>query len=286
MEPRSQRVQGADGLTLHVVEWSSAGVPVLFLHGFANEAHIWDDVVPTLAPYYRCLALDQRGHGRSDFDPEGRYDHLSMARDVEAVCAALGIERLALVGHSMGGRVAMRFAGLHPDRLAGLVIVDAGPDLDPRGVTRIRDDAGAAPESFASVAEYKQLVARAYPMATPKMVDRMAEHGLRRREDGRWVPRLDPAFRRGMRGDAGGLRQRAENETPALWEALGKVRCPALVVRGAASDVLSADTAERMAGGVLAKGTLVVIPQAGHSVPIDNPAALRRALERFALGDA
>jgi pimeloyl-ACP methyl ester carboxylesterase len=284
MEPRSRRVPGADGLTLQLLEWSAQGVPMLFLHGFGNEAHIWDDLIPATAPYYRCLALDMRGHGRSDWDPERRYDHASMARDVESVLAHLEIERCVLVGHSMGGRVAMRFAALRSEVLAGLIIVDAGPDLDFRGVSRIRDDAAQAPDSFGSVEQYEMLLARAYPMATPEAIRRMAAHSLKSRDDERFVHRMDPSFRIAGDDSREAAEAWAETEAKALWEALAKVPCPTLVVRGAASDVLAPETADRMVDEVLEHGTLALVPQAGHSVMTDNPDGLRSAVERFVLG--
>jgi len=197
MTPRSLQLTGADGHALHLLSWSDAGVPLLLLHGFGNDAHVWDDFAPAVAPYYRTLALDQRGHGDSAHDPELRYDHDSMARDAIAALDALGIERVVLVGHSMGGRVSMRFARRHPERLAGLVIVDAGPELDARGVLRIRLDAEANIDpSFGSVEEYERVLARAYPLARPEVVARLARHGLRPRADGRLVPKTDPAFAR------------------------------------------------------------------------------------------
>jgi pimeloyl-ACP methyl ester carboxylesterase len=126
MQPTSRRVDGDGGLSLHLLEWSSEGVPLLLLHGYGNEAHIWDDFAPAVCPHYRTLALDHRGHGDSAWDPEGRYDHDTLVRDVEAVTGALGIERMVLVAHSLGGRVATLFAGRHPERMAGLVLVDIG----------------------------------------------------------------------------------------------------------------------------------------------------------------
>ncbi len=287
MEPRSRRVPAADGFSLHALEWSDAGVPFVLLHGFGNDAHVWDDFAPAVAPYYRTLAFDLRGHGDSDRDPELRYDHESMARDVAAATGALEIRRFVLVGHSMGGRVAMRVAGKHPDRLAGLVIVDAGPELDLRGVTRIRLDATAkADPSFASSEEYERTLSLAYPLARPAALARMARHGLRARPDGRLEPKTDPAFFTafGREGPEAAARRSAE-ETAVLWEALARTPCPTLVVRGAASDVLSADVADRMAEEVLPRGSLAVVPQAGHSVMIDNPDAFRDAVTRFVLGD-
>jgi pimeloyl-ACP methyl ester carboxylesterase len=282
-----RRVSGADGLSLQLHVWSEEGVPFLMLHGFGNEGHVWDDLAPLVAPHYRTLALDLRGHGDSDRDPELRYHHDAVADDVAAVCEALGLSRVVLVGHSFGGRAAMRFAGRHPDRLAGLVIVDAGPDLDARGVLRIRLDVEQSDPSFGSLAEVERALARAYPLARPEVVARMARHGTRRREDGRFERKTDPRFGAGPeRLTPEELVKRMRAESDALWADLRRVSCPALVVRGAASDILSADTAERMAEEALIRGSLAEIPRAGHSVMIDNPDAFAEAITRFALADA
>jgi pimeloyl-ACP methyl ester carboxylesterase len=296
MEPDSIRVPASDGLSLHALEWSREGVPLLFVHGFGNDAHVWDDVAPAVAPYYRTLALDLRGHGDSDRDPEARYDYDFHVADLEAVTARLGIERFVLVGHSLGGRIAMLFAGRHPERMAGLAIVDSAPELDPRGTVRIQLDlqrsaggaeaSGGGGPSFASEAEYRELLARNYPAAGREQLHRLARHGLRARADGRFEPKLDPAWFRGRKG-AGEteMRDREARITSELWDALARVPCPTLVVRGAASDVVSADVADRMAEEVLAQGRLVVIPRAGHSVMVDNPEACRDALTAFVLGE-
>ena len=155
MQPRSRRVPGAHGLDLHLLEWSAEGVPLLLLHGFGNEAHIWDDFAPEVAPHYRTLALDHRGHGDSAWDPLRPYDHNAMVDDVERVAEALGLGRLVLIGHSLGGRIATLLAARHPERMAGLVLVDIGPELDPRGIGRIRSEVEASREPlFESVEEY------------------------------------------------------------------------------------------------------------------------------------
>ena len=287
MDARSERVTIRDGLTIHLRSWSEQGVPLVLLHGFGNECHVWDDAAPRLAPYYRTLALDLPGHGDSDADPALRYDHESMAMDVAEALDRIGVARLVLVGHSMGGRVAMRFAGLHPGRLAGLVIVDAGPELDARGVLRIRFDTDGGDSSLASEAEAESVMRRAYPLAGPEVISRLVRHGFRRRADGRLERKLDPGFLRAGRLLSEEEREtRSRAETEALWAALRGTPCPTLVVRGAASDVLSPETADRMVEEALSDGRLAVIPRAGHSVMIDNPGAFHEALERFALGDA
>jgi pimeloyl-ACP methyl ester carboxylesterase len=287
VEPRSRSVTVADNLSIHLLEWSQEGVAMLLVHGFGNEAHIWDDFAPLVAPYYRTIAMDLRGHGDSAHDPERRYDYQSHVRDLEAVTAELGIDRLVLVGHSLGGRISTLFAAKHPGRLAGLVLVDAGPELDARGVSRISTDVERSIAlSFASRADCENALAHAYPAAQPAALARMARYGMRKREDGRYERKTDPAYH-AFRGEltAAAAEALEKKTSKELWEALAQISCPALVVRGAASDVLDPDTAERMVEEVLPNARLAVVAHAGHSVMTDNPEGFSEAVASFALGE-
>jgi len=287
MEPNSRTVTGSDDIELHLLEWSREGVPLLLLHGFGNEAHIWDDFAPVVAPHYRTLALDHRGHGDSGWDAGGRYDLDSLVSDVEAVTAALGIERLVVIGHSLGGRVASLFAARNLDRMAGLAIIDIGPDIDVRGSLRIRMDVEAnVRPRFASVAEYERALSIAYPAGRPAAIGRMARHGLKRCTDGSFELKMDPALRGAMSQRGGEELDPSDSMSPqAQWDALARISCPTLVVRGAASDILSPDTADKMVDEVLADGRLAVVPRAGHSVMTDNPEGFEEALSVFLLAE-
>ncbi len=288
MQPKDLRVKGANGAELHLLEWSTEGVPMLLLHGFGNEAHIWDDFAPIVAPHYRTLALDHRGHGQSDWDREGRYEVDSLVDDVEAVTAALGIGRMVVVAHSLGGRVATVFAGRHPERIAGLVIVDIGPEVDLRGSLRIRQDVESnLTPVFDSVEEYARALSLSYPAAQPEALRRMARYGVRRREDGRFELVMDPALR-GITAGRGASAEAEQQENALrqrMWDALAALPCPVLVVRGAASDILSPETADRMGDEVLQNGRLAVVAQAGHSVMTDNPRGFNDAVASFVLSD-
>jgi pimeloyl-ACP methyl ester carboxylesterase len=286
MQPRSRHLPGSDGLSIHVLEWSDAGTPLVLVHGFGNEAHIWDDFAPVVAPHYRTVAADLRGHGDSDHDPERRYDYEHHVADLEAVTAALGIERLVLVGHSFGGRTSILFAAKHPERMAGLVIVDIGPEHDPRGTTRIRMEVMQRGDgSFAEPAEYERVLAHNLPAGSPDALRRMARHELRQRADGRFERKADPAFMAGRPGQGEAEAEARERDTAKrLWDALGRIPCPTLVVRGAASDILSPEIADRMVDDVLVKGQLAVVPRAAHSVMTDNPGGFAEAVSAFVLG--
>ena len=284
MEPTSHRVTGGHDNALHVLEWSTEGVPMVLLHGHGNEAHLWDDFVPSVLEHYRVLAVDQRGHGDSDWDAEGRYHPDHMADDLEKVLAHFEIDRFVLVGFSMGGRVSMVFAERHPERLAGLVLVDIAPELDPRGIARIGNEMSEqrAPV-FTSVEEYARMLSLNYPAGQPAAIQRMAKYGLKQREDGLYEMKMDPGLR-SDRPDDEEAKKQEELFIQRQWDALAKVPCPTLVVRGAASDILAPDTADRMVEDVLQNGILEVVPQAAHSVATDNPEGFERAVCSFVLG--
>jgi len=285
MEPQTHRIPVSDGLELNVLEWSQEGVPLILLHGGGNEAHLWDDFVPSIAPHYRVLAVDQRGHGDSDWDPDGHYETSYLVRDLEDLTEALQIDRFVLIGFSMGGRAAMSFAGRHPERLAGLVIIDIGPEIDPRGMIRIgQENQSQSAPVFSSIDEYASMLSLNYPAGQPQAILRMAKYGLRERDDGLFELKSDPKLR-GTRPDDEEARAKEEALIEELWTALAKVPCPTLVVRGAASDILSPDVADKMVDDVLQNGRLEVIPQAAHSVATDNPKGFEQAVSRFVLGE-
>jgi pimeloyl-ACP methyl ester carboxylesterase len=260
---------------------------MVLVHGFGNEAHLWDDFAPTVTDHYRVIALSLRGHGDSDWDPEHRYDYDSHVGDLMAATEHLGIDRMVLVGFSLGGRVAMLYAGIHPEKLAGLVIVDSAPDLDARGTTRIRMEVAEhqAP-AFGTVAEYETVLAHNYPVASPDAIQRMAQHALKQRDDGKWVLKMDTAYRGvdGPRLSEEDMASREEEHAKQMWAALEKLACPTLVVRGAASDIMSPDVADRMVEEVIPNATLAVVPQAAHSVMTDNPKGFNDAVCEFVLG--
>ena len=113
------------GLRLHYREYEGEGRSLVLLHGVASNCLIWGPVAPLLAGRHRVLAVDQRGHGGSD-KPDSGYDFATVVADLHAFLDACDLERPVLVGHSWGGNVALQYAATHPDRVAGLVLVDGG----------------------------------------------------------------------------------------------------------------------------------------------------------------
>jgi pimeloyl-ACP methyl ester carboxylesterase len=106
-------------------DWPGDGAPIVLLHGLASSSRIWDQLAARLAPRWRVLAFDQRGHGLSD-KPDGGYDFATIVGDLRHALAALGVERPLVVGHSWGGNVALDFAVNGEPRPRALALIDGG----------------------------------------------------------------------------------------------------------------------------------------------------------------
>lgn len=266
-------------MRFHYLDWGTAGLPhVLFLHGGGLNAHTWDLVCAALRRERHCLALDQRGHGESEWSPEMDYSTESQVGDLDAFADALALRRFVLVGMSLGGVNALAWAGQHSARLAGLVLVDVGPEIRTDGVRKI----AAFTSNATPLDSVEQFVDRAMafnPRRNRELLRRSLLHNLRRMPDGRFMWKYDQRHR-GKVDPAAQARRR-----DLLWSAVEGVDCPTLVVRGAQSDVFHDEDAERLAGR-LRQGRWVRVEGAGHTVQGDNPAGLLVALREFLEGVA
>jgi esterase len=270
----STRFAVVNGLCLHYRETGSAnGFPVVVLHGIMGHSREWDPLIEALAVNFRVYAPDARGHGESDWATE--YSLESMADDLAGLLQQLQLSPVHLVGHSMGAIAALLVAAGRPNLVERLVLIDIGPDsLTSQWVLRELNDmlstfADAQYEhSEDAVGEWLA----ANPRARPGALRHYVKHNLRRRTDGRYVWLFD-AGRLGM------FLEDAQAEW-RLWKALDLVRAPTLVIRGADSDVLSPATADQMVRS-LADGTLWEIPEAGHDIGVEQPAAATEAVLKF-----
>jgi pimeloyl-ACP methyl ester carboxylesterase len=258
-----------DGRGFHFLDWGSAGRPsLLLLHGGAQTAHSWDEVAPDLARDHHVLALDQRGHGDSDWAPDGRYRRADFVRDVQAFLDDRSWSVATLVGLSLGGLNAIAFAAAHPQRVRGLVVVDVAPTVAPAGVSAIR--AQLAVREFATLEEAVERARAFNPRRTTENLRERLGHALRRDERGRWVYKFDPAI-----GGGGG-----EVDPGVHWSDVRRLRCATLLVRGTESPILARETAERFVTE-LPGTTVAEVPGAGHSVMGDNPEGFLAVVRPF-----
>jgi pimeloyl-ACP methyl ester carboxylesterase len=261
-------------LRFRYLDWGTEGLrSILFLHGGALTAHTWDLCCLALRGEFHCMALDQRGHGDSDWAPDADYSITAQREDIRGFADRLGLDRFVLVGQSMGAINGLAFAVAHPERLSALVMIDAGPEVRRRGSSRIREfvNGGARPETLDEIIER----ALAFnPRRNPQILRRSLMHNLRRQADGSYSWKYDRSRFQRLDHDAHLAERRR------LADDLAKVVCPALVVRGADSDVFHEDDARDLATR-FPDGRQVTIADAGHTVQGDNPKELVAAIREF-----
>lgn len=286
------RFTSSDGLELAIRHWpgtSSDLAPCLLLHGFSNQAEIWQSLAQELqALGHSVYALDFRGHGLSAWDPNCDYSHQRLALDVEQCLGFLQLEQLHLIGHSLGARVAtLLIAQLQQKQdhqVLSFCIADTGPEVRAAGVAKVRQDAEAMPATFASPLEYWQLLKRIYLLADEQAIKDMAHYSLRAMNCGNFRLNTDPEFTRYLwnpqsyEHNANDLRAPLNDE---LWQAMGQIQSPCLILRGQMSAILAPRTAKKMATEVIPEATLEVIPTAGHAIMLDNSQAFNRAVSHF-----
>lgn len=255
-----------NGLNFHLLDWGGEGrTPLLLLHGFSGHAHAWDTLSIALQPHYRVLAMDQRGHG--DTDSSDQYNADVSASDVLGVLDQLGLDKVVLIGLSMGGRNAMRFAGLYPERVIKLTILDIGPEISKRASSA---PAGPPePDTWNSIEQAARHLYRGNPYPGIHYYRWVASTSLRQRDDGALVWAWHPSIKQ--------PRQQPEID---WWGVLRSIQAPTLVLRGEESGVLDRDVAEKMATE-LPDGKFVEIPRAVHTLHEDNPEAVLAAISDF-----
>ena len=264
----------ANGMNLHYLDWGNAGAPVmLLLHGLRGHSHSWDDVSARFCGDYHVMALDQRGRGETDWAPRGDYSTDAFVADIEEFCYTVGFDKFTLVGHSMGGRNSMAFAGRNPGMLEKLVVVDIGPDIDPTGSTRITRELVDVPQEFDSFDAQFEYMNKQNRFASEPVLRRRLKYASKELPNGKIGWRYDPEIRAQRRDGTGAT-------PPDLWGPLSKITSPTLIVRGTETDTLSLDVANRMVD-TLADGHLVQVEKAAHMVFEDNPEDFNAALANF-----
>jgi len=263
-----------EGMRFHYLDWGIEGNRVVvFLHGGAINAHTWDLVCLSLRNDYHCLALDQRGHGDSEWSPAMHYSIGDYVADIERFADRLELNDYVLIGMSLGAVVTASYASRHAGRLAAAVIIDAGPDPQVAGGQRIRDFVADTTE-LESIDDFVDKALVFNPRRDPQLLRRSLIYNLRRTPEGRWVRKND------TRHMGSTSIERMVEDARSHWDGVSKIACPALVVRGAESDIFRADDAEKLRDS-LPHGRLVTIEGAGHSVQGDNPSALVYSLRKF-----
>jgi pimeloyl-ACP methyl ester carboxylesterase len=273
----------ADGIRLHYREYAGPAdqPPVLCLPGLTRNSRDFEPLAEAVAGEWRVLALDFRGRGLSRPDPDPRrYLPKTYVRDVLKLLDQLGIADAVFVGTSLGGLVTMLLAGSDEERIAGALINDIGPEVDPAGIERIRGYVGKL-QCWTSWAEAGQAFQAAqgdvYPSWQTAEWERFVRRTCREEEDGSVVLDYDMAI-------AEPFAEANDSTQPNLWPLLGGLADkPVTVLRGERSDLFSAEVANRMVQELGGTAELVTVPGVGHAPSFDEPqsiAAVRHLLNR------
>ena len=271
----------ADGLRLYARDYPGPGddklLPVLCMHGLTRSSMDFASIAGHLAASRRVISVDQRGRGKSDYDPvASNYMPPTYVGDMFKLLDELEISECLVIGTSMGGLMAMIMANMQPQRFRAVVLNDIGPELDPEGLDRIKNYVGRSREIRTwddAVAQTREINEVAFPRYTDAEWLRFTR-GLYKEVDGVPVLAYDPAIAQPM------LEADSNAVPPDLWPLFeGMAALPMLLVRGALTDLLAMDCVEKME--TISPGLEVVqVPDRGHAPMLDEPVAVD-AIERF-----
>jgi pimeloyl-ACP methyl ester carboxylesterase len=266
--PDGHFVTVAEQRRLHYLDWGNpAAPPFVLLHGIDRNAHTFDHIARRFADRYHVIAVDLRGHGDSDWDPQARYlveDHVG---DLESLVRTLGLRNITLWGNSTGGRVVQVFAGLHPELVAKVIAEDVGPER-PRSIAdayarRVKQEENG----WASTDELlAQMRAAAQPLPEA-VLEPYVRFGTKRRDDGRIVWKRDPNLVKGF----------VETE---LWRYVRQIKTPILYVLGGRSTIVPPTTQEALQK-VLPQARIVTMPGLGHYPSDEKPDDFVRIVNEF-----
>src|SRR5687767_7943650 len=256
-----------NGLRIHYVEWGRAEQPPLILiHGLDRVARTFDHVVPHFTSRFRVIAVDMRGHGDSDWDPQARYvveDHVS---DLEGLVAQLGLRNITLWGNSTGGRVVQVFAGKHPDLVARVISEDVGPErpqqISDSYARRVKQE----DQGWASEEELFATLMKATG-ASEAVIRPYVRYGTKRRGDGRLVWKRDPNLVKGF-------------VATDLWSVVRAITAPTIYILGGRSNIVPPATQDELRKA-LPRVEIVTIPDVGHYPSDEKPAEFVAIVDRF-----
>ncbi len=273
--PKSRFVE-SHNIRLHHLDWGNDGAhPLVLLHGIRLHAHCFGDFARRVRDRYHVIGLDARGHGDSAWGAKEDYHLHDYYEDLARVLKHRGLGELTLIGHSLGARICMLYAHLHPDQVRRLVLVDMGAGLPQiagaHDFSRITET--PPPQDFASHEEAIAYLGGILKLAPKAMIEESVVFGMRQLDNRRYTWKYDPAL--------GGPPQPQPNKREwDMWEVVRRIGCPTLLLRGEHSRVVSPEIAQRMREE-MPDCRVETVPNAGHALFTDQPELFHQAVVRF-----
>jgi len=260
-----------NGLKLHYLDWGNdSKPPFIMLHGISRVAHQFDHLAPYFKDDYHVIAIDMRGHGDSEWSPEGAYLVEDYVKDLEAFVDKLDLHGLTLLGNSTGGRVVQVYAGLHPDRVARLISEDVGPERTTDIASAFTRQVEQEKNGWASEDELIASLKRSNAKTPEEILRAYAHYGSKRREDGRIVWKRDPNLAKGF-------------IPTELWQYVSKIKCLTIYILGGNSRIVPAETQQKLKA-IIPGVQIVVIPETGHYPDQEASAEFLRIAKAFLSG--
>ncbi len=269
---RTERTWSLPGIDLHGWETGSAGsgMPLIMLHGITSNGRGWDPVADSLAPRFRGIALDQRGHGRSGKPAGACYGRDDFAGDVIALIEALDAGPAVIAGHSLGARNALAAGAMRPDLVSAVIAIEFTPFIEDEVMDTLDARVGGGDRDFASLDEIRDYLTDRYKMMPADAIERRARFGYQQDGNGAYRPLADGAA---MAATSTGLREDIET-------ALRDIPIPTLLVRGALSALVSAAAFDR-ACALRPDLPHAIVADADHYVSEEQPAETARLIDDF-----
>jgi len=273
-------------LRLHYVDWGNPGAPPLILiHGGQDHCRNWDWVAEDLRRDYHIIAPDLRGHGDSAWSPSGEYGMSAYVYDIAQLIHQQKLAPVRIIAHSMGGNVALRYAGVYPETVSKLVAIEglgpspammarrrqaSAPERMRGWIEQKRGFAGRTPRRYASIEEAFARMQTENKHLTPEQARYLTVHGAAQNEDGSYSWKFDNYCRSNSPTDL------SERDIQALW---ANIACPVLFVNGKESWASNPDTDGRMK--YFKNGQVVEFEGAGHWVHHDRLDAFLETARAF-----
>ena len=272
IEPNGKYLN-VNGIRLHYLDWGNCRLqPILLLHGFMAHAHVWDNFAQTFRTRYHVIALDQRGHGETQWCEGGAYSIYDHFSDIDCFVKILGLKDLILIGHSMGGRNALFYTACSPNRVEQLILADVRPGNDPKSSKALKNLLNHIPLQAGSIEEVVKKVRTLSPYLSKEICHHIVAHGFKKMPHGMMVPKFDVRMIQQLK--------KLDYDTEDLWPFLQNVICRSLVIRGKRNSFLSQKVAQQICR-FIPNAELREIPESTHFPAQENPIVFNKVISDF-----